>query len=72
MLAHVALGYLKSVDEAAALVRVEEVVHPDPDAANFYCRLLSAFAATGEAVEQQRARRLDKAPDLAASNAKER
>jgi Tfp pilus assembly protein PilF len=72
MLAHVALGYLKAVDEAAALVRVEEVVHPDPDAANFYCRLLSAFAATARRSSINGARRFDKAPDLAASNAKER
>jgi gluconokinase len=55
LLGHVALGHLGSVDEAAALVRVTEVVHPEPDAAGFYRNLLPAFARTGEAVERQRA-----------------
>jgi gluconokinase len=51
LLGHVALGHLASVDDAAALVRVTEVVHPDRDAARFYRRLLPAFARTAEAVE---------------------
>jgi gluconokinase len=66
LLGHVALGHLRSVDEAAALVRVTEVVHPDPDAARFYRRLLPAFAKTAEAVEDLNAWRVDGAPDAAA------
>jgi gluconokinase len=59
LLGHIALGHLGSVDEAAALVRVSEVVQPEPDAADFYRELLPAFAATGEAVERQRAWRVE-------------
>jgi gluconokinase len=62
LLGHVALGHLGSVDEAAALVRVIEVVHPDPAAADWYRRLLPAFAETGEAVEGLHAWRFDAAP----------
>lgn len=51
LLGHVALGHLRSVDAAASLVRVTQVVHPDPDDARFYRALLPAFARTGEAVE---------------------
>jgi gluconokinase len=63
LLGHVALGHLRSVDDAAALVRVTEVVDPDPDAARFYHRLLPAFAATAEAVQDLNAWRFDEAPD---------
>jgi gluconokinase len=62
LLGHVALGHLGSVDEAAALVGVTEVVHPDRDAAGYYRRLLPAFAATAEVVEGLSAWRLDQAP----------
>ena len=51
LLGHVALGNLGSVDEAADLIRVVDVVRPDAAAADFYRGLLPAFAATGEAVE---------------------
>ncbi|CCH88479.1 Carbohydrate kinase [Modestobacter italicus] len=51
LLGHVALGHLQSVDEAAALVRVAEVVHPNPDRAELYRALLPSFAAVAEAVE---------------------
>jgi gluconokinase len=67
LLGHVALGHLPSVDDAAALVRVAEVVHPDPDAARFYRRLLTAFASTAEAVEGLNAWRIDRTPDDATS-----
>ncbi|MFL6272677.1 MAG: gluconokinase [Actinomycetes bacterium] len=63
LLGHVALGHLRSVDDAAALVRVTEVVHPDDDAARFYRRLLPAFASTAEAVEGLNAWRIDRTPD---------
>ena len=62
LLGHVALGHLPSVDEAAALVRVNAVVHPDPDDARLYRRLSHAYAATGEAVELLRAWRFDEEP----------
>ncbi|HKE97944.1 MAG TPA: gluconokinase [Actinomycetes bacterium] len=52
LLGHVALGRLDSVDQAAALVRVTEVVEPDRDRAAFYRELLPSFAAAGEAVER--------------------
>jgi gluconokinase len=65
LLGHVALGHLRSVDDAAALVHVTEVVDPDPDAARFYRRVLPAFAATAEAVERLNAWRLDEASDRA-------
>ena len=67
LLGHVALGHLRSVDDAAALVRVTEVVHPDDDAARFYRRLLPAFASTAEAVEGLNAWRIDRTPDDATS-----
>ena len=51
------------VDDAAALVRVTEVVHPDPEATRFYQQLLSAFARTAEAVQDLNAWRADEAPD---------
>jgi gluconokinase len=63
LLGHVALGHLRSIDEAAALVRVTELVHPDRDAARFYHRLLPGFAATAEAVDGLNAWRVDEAPD---------
>jgi gluconokinase len=63
LLGHVALGHLPSVDDAATLVGVTEVVHPDRDAARFYRRLLPAFATTAEAVEGLNAWRFDQAPD---------
>ena len=63
LLGHVALGHLRSVDDAAALVRVTEVVHPDRDAARFYRRLLPAFASTAEAVEDLDAWRVDGVPE---------
>ena len=65
LLGHVALGHLGSVDEAAALVRVTEVVHPEPDAAGFYRNLLPAFARTGEAVERQRAWQIEAPAQMA-------
>jgi sugar (pentulose or hexulose) kinase len=40
-----------AVDAAASLVRVTQVLHPDPDDARSYRALLPAFARTGEAVE---------------------
>jgi len=51
LLGHVALGHLDSVDDAAALVRVAEVVRPDPAVAAGYRRLLPAFASIGDMVE---------------------
>ena len=63
LLGHVALGHLRSVDDAAALVSVTEVVHPDDDAVRFYRRLLPAFASTAEAVEGLNAWRIDRTPD---------
>jgi hypothetical protein len=39
------------VDDAAALVRVVEVVQPDPAVAAGYRRLLAAYASIGEVVE---------------------
>ena len=63
LLGHVALGHLGSVDDAAALVRVTEVVDPDDGAARFYRRLLPAFASTAEAVEGLDAWRIDRTPD---------
>jgi hypothetical protein len=63
LLGHIVLGHLPSVDDAAALVRVTEVVHPDDDAARFYRRLLPAFASTAEAVEGLDAWRFDRTPD---------
>ena len=63
LLGHVALGHLRSVDDAAALVRITEVVHPDPEAARFYQQLLPAFAATANAVQDLSAWRFDEAPD---------
>jgi gluconokinase len=73
LLGHVALGHLGSVDEAAALVRVSEVVHPDAQTAAGYRRLLPAFAATGVAVEGLTTRFDDAFPDTAtASGRKER
>ena len=65
LLGHVALGHLPSVDEAAALVQVTEVVHPDPDDARLYRRLSQAYAATGEAVEHLRAWRFGEAAGAA-------
>jgi gluconokinase len=59
LLGHVALGNLGSVDEAAALVRVVDVIRPDPATAGFYRKLLPAFAATGEAVEGLQSWRFD-------------
>jgi gluconokinase len=59
LLGHVALGHLRSADDAAALVRVTEVVHPDPETARFYQRLLPAFAATASAVQDLNAWRED-------------
>jgi gluconokinase len=51
LLGFVALGQMKSVAEAAATVRIAQVVHPDPDAAGFYRALRKQFAALGIAVE---------------------
>jgi gluconokinase len=67
LLGHVALGHLRSVDDAAAMVRVTEVVHPDRDAARFYRRLLPAFARTAEAVEDLDAWRIGGPADAAAA-----
>jgi gluconokinase len=67
LLGHVALGHRRSVDDAAALVRVTEVVHPDRETARFYRRLLPAFARTAEAVEDLDTWRVDGAPDAAAA-----
>jgi sugar (pentulose or hexulose) kinase len=63
LLGHVGLGHLRSVADAAALVQVTEVVHPDREAARFYQRLLPAFAATASAVQDLNAWRFDVAPD---------
>jgi gluconokinase len=63
LLGHVALGHLGSVDDAAALVRITDVVHPDRDAARFYRRLLPAFARTAEAVEELNSWRDDEPPE---------
>jgi gluconokinase len=62
LLGLVALGQLGSVDDAALLVRVTEVVHPDPGASRFYRELLPVFAAIGQAVEQLESRRATVAP----------
>jgi gluconokinase len=62
LLGHVALGHLRSLDAAAALVRVTEVLRPDPDAARFYHRLLPAFSATANAVQELNAWRFDEGP----------
>lgn len=62
LLGHVAIGHLESVDDAAKVVRIAEVVRPATDAAAFYRRLLPAFAATGEAVENLPAWRFDEPP----------
>jgi hypothetical protein len=62
VLSRVALGHLPSVDEAAALVRVHEVVHPDPDTADLHRRLLPSFAATAEVVATLHAWRQYPAP----------
>jgi hypothetical protein len=67
LLGHVALGHLRSVDDAVALVRVTEVVHPDRDAGRFYRRLLPAFARTAEAVEGLDAWRVDGLADAVAA-----
>jgi gluconokinase len=64
LLGHVALGHLDSVDDAAALVRVVEVVQPDPAVAAGYRRLLPAYASIGEVVEGLPARFDDAFPDL--------
>ena len=65
LLGHVALGHLASVDDAATLVRLVEVVHPEPAVAAAYRRLLPAFAATGDAVEGLPARFEDAFADTA-------
>ena len=52
LLGYVVRGQLPSIDKAAALVQVTEVVHPDPDAAKFYRRLRPGFADTAEAIER--------------------
>jgi sugar (pentulose or hexulose) kinase len=62
LLGHVALGHLPSIDEAAALVQVSEVVHPDPHTADLYREPLPSFAATAEAVEALHAWRQDPVP----------
>jgi gluconokinase len=69
LLGHVALGHLPSVDEAAAVVRIADVVKPDPATAEFYQGLLPAFAAAGEAIEQLHAWRAVEAPDVAPDEA---
>lgn len=69
LLGHVALGHLRSVDEAAAAVHITEVVRPNPDTARFYRRLLPAFATTGDAVEALHAWMFDDAPDGTACTA---
>jgi gluconokinase len=61
LLGLVALGQLASVDQAAALVRVTEIVHPDPDALRFYRHMLPEFAVAAEAIETLRTSRL---PDM--------
>ena len=58
----VVLGHLPSIDEAAALVQVSEVIHPDPNTAEFYRRLRPGFAATAEAIEQAQLWRLAQTP----------
>jgi gluconokinase len=65
LLGLVALGQLGSVDDAARLVRVTEVVHPEPTASRFYRELLPAFAALGEEVERLERRRSTVAPAAA-------
>ena len=46
-----ALGLVDSVDVAADLVRIDEVVEPDPRAAAVYERLLPAFAGLHDALD---------------------
>jgi hypothetical protein len=58
----VVLGQLPSIDEATALVQVTEVIHPDPNTAEFYRRLRPGFAATAEAIEQAQLWRLAQTP----------
>ena len=62
LLGHVVLGHLPSIDEAAALVQVTDVVHPDPNTAEVYRRLRPGFAATAEAIEQAQLWRLERTP----------
>ena len=62
LLGHLALGHLPSIDEAAALVQVTDVLHPDPNTAAFYRRLRPGFAATAEAIEQAQLWRPERAP----------
>jgi hypothetical protein len=43
-------------------VQVTDVVHPDPNTAEFYRRLRPGFAATAEAIEQAQLWRLAQTP----------
>jgi gluconokinase len=45
-----ALGMVESLDVAAELVRIEEVVEPEADAAGTYAELLPAFAELYDAL----------------------
>jgi gluconokinase len=62
LLGHVVLEHLPSIDEAAALVQVTDVVHPDPNTAECYRRLRPGFAATAEAIEQAQLWRPERTP----------
>ena len=50
LLGMTALGMLDSLDAAADLVAVTEIVEPDPAATEVYAALLPAFAAAQDAV----------------------
>jgi gluconokinase len=47
-----ALGMVESIDVAAGLVTVDEVVAPDPQAAAAYARMRPAFVAAADALRQ--------------------
>jgi gluconokinase len=51
LLAMQALGLVRGIDVAADLVRIDDVVEPDPDAAAVYADALPTFAALYDALE---------------------
>jgi gluconokinase len=51
LLAMQALGLVAGIDVAADLVRIDDVVEPDPDAAAVYADALPTFAALYDALE---------------------
>jgi gluconokinase len=51
LLGHVALGHVPSLDDAAATVRITDVVEPSESAARFYRDLLPVFSTAGDVVD---------------------